>query len=100
VDLGDYPLVGVGSVCRRQQTDEIRDVLEAVRDRDPEVPLHGYGVKSQGLRRYGELLCSADSLAWSYNARRNPRLVGCAHTRCSNCLKSHADHGRAHTLGG
>jgi hypothetical protein len=87
VNLGDYPLVGVGSVCRRQHTNEIREVLEALRDRDPEIPLHGYGVKLSGLKRYGELLCSADSLAWSYNARRNPRMPGCTHMRCSNCLK-------------
>lgn len=87
IDLSTFPLVGVGSVCRRQNSDEIRDILLALRDRDPEIPLHGYGVKSLGLKRYGELLCSADSLAWSYNARRNPRLAGCNHTRCSNCLK-------------
>lgn len=87
VDLSTYPSVGVGSVCRRQHTEEIREVLEALRERDPEVPLHGYGVKTQGLRKYGDLLASADSLGWSYNARRNPRLPGCTHEKCSNCLK-------------
>lgn len=87
VDLGNYPVVGVGSVCRRQHTGEIRDILEAVRDRDPGVPLHGFGVKSLGLRLYGDLLASADSLGWSYNARRNPPLPGCNHASCSNCLK-------------
>ena len=55
VDLGTYPSVGVGSVCRRQHTEEIREVLEALRERDPGVPLHGYGVKTQGLRKYGFL---------------------------------------------
>lgn len=87
VDLANFPLVGVGSVCRRQHADEIRDVLLALLDRDPQMPLHGFGVKTQGLRKYGELLASADSLAWSYNARRNPRLPGCTHAKCSNCLK-------------
>ena len=86
VNLSAYPLVGVGSVCRRQHTGEIREVLEAVRDRDPEVPLHGFGVKVQGIRRYGDLLASADT-SWSVNARRNPRLAGCTHSKCSNCLK-------------
>jgi hypothetical protein len=47
-------------MCRRQQTDEIREVLEALHDRDPDIPLHGFGVKSLGLRRYGDLLTSAD----------------------------------------
>lgn len=87
VDLADYPLVGVGSVCRRQHTDEIREVFEALRDRDPDIPLHGFGVKARGLAKYGEYLKSADSLAWSYNARRNPPLAGCGHARCSSCLE-------------
>lgn len=86
VDLSRYPSVGVGSVCRRQHTGEIREVLEALRDRDPGVPLHGYGVKTQGLRIYGDLLASSDSLGWSLNARKNPRLPGCTHQKCSNCL--------------
>lgn len=87
VDLANYPLVGVGSVCRRQHTGEIRDILEAIRDRDPYVPLHGYGIKTLGLKLYGDLLCSADSMGWSMNARKNPRLPGCTHTSCSNCVK-------------
>ena len=33
VDLGNYPLVGVGSVCRQHES-EIRAVLKAIRDRD------------------------------------------------------------------
>ena len=84
VDLSTYPSVGVGSVCRRQHTGEIREVLEALRDRDPEVPLHGYGVKTQGLRIYGDLLASSDSMGWSLNARKNPRLPGCTHGKCWN----------------
>jgi hypothetical protein len=68
IDLGNYPSVGVGSVSRRQHTEEIRELLEALRDRDPEVPLHGYDVKTQGLRIYGDLFASADSLGSSYNA--------------------------------
>ena len=87
VDLSNYPSVGVGSVCRRQHTGEIREVLEALRDRDSEVPLHGYGVKTLGLRIYGDLLASSDSLGWSMNARKNPRLPGCTHATCSNCLR-------------
>lgn len=87
VDLSNYPLVGVGSVCRCQHTGEIRDILEAIRDRDPEIPLHGFGVKTLGLKLYGDLLRSSDSLGWSFNARKNPRLPGCAHTSCSNCVK-------------
>lgn len=86
VDLAAVPVVGVGSVCRRQHTDEIRAVFEAILERDPEMPIHGFGVKIRGLREYGNLLAAADSMAWSYNARRNPPLPGCTHKSCSNCL--------------
>ena len=50
--------------------------------------LHGFGVKTDGLDRYGWMLQSADSLAWSFVARREQRhLPGCIHPGvCSNCL--------------
>lgn len=85
VDLGAYDLVGVGSVCRRQATDEIGAILAGLRDRDRRLPIHGFGVKTQGLKQYAELLSTADSLAWSYNARRNPPLPECSHSSCANC---------------
>ncbi|QFP94829.1 queuine tRNA-ribosyltransferase [Mycobacterium phage Marshawn] len=91
VDLKAVPLVGVGSVCRRQASSEIREVFEAILARDPELPVHGFGVKTAGLREYGHLLTTADSMGWSYNARRNhdnERLaLGCTHKHCGNCMK-------------
>jgi hypothetical protein len=33
--------------------------------------MHGFGVKTQGLAMYADSLTSADSLAWSYWARRD-----------------------------
>jgi hypothetical protein len=41
----------------------------------------------QGWTRCGILLASADSLAWSYAARRQPPLPGCElrHINCANC---------------
>ncbi|PRY35305.1 DUF7221 family queuine tRNA-ribosyltransferase-like protein [Umezawaea tangerina] len=89
IDLCDYELVGVGSVCRRQATGEIHDIVTALRSVvDPELPLHGFGVKTRGLRLYGDQLTTADSLAWSYDARRGQRMDGCtSHTNCANCLR-------------
>ena len=85
VDLTRLPLVGVGSVCRRQHTSQIGAIiteLAAVGLR-----LHGFGVKRRGLARYGPLLESADSLAWSAHARRRPAQLGCVgHRNCANCL--------------
>ncbi|QDH91686.1 queuine tRNA-ribosyltransferase [Mycobacterium phage Phrappuccino] len=86
VDLHNVELVGVGSVCRRQHTSEIAAVFEAILATDEGLPVHGFGVKSLGLREYGHLLTTADSMAWSYNARKNPRLDGCTHKHCGNCM--------------
>jgi hypothetical protein len=47
-------------------------------------------VKADGLARYGHLLASADSYAWSSGARkRNVLLPGCDHPGgdCRNCPK-------------
>jgi hypothetical protein len=68
VDLRTVERVGVGSICRRQRTDEIVEVLAELRGRG--LRLHGFGVKTAGLRRCAGLLASADSLAWSFAARR------------------------------
>ncbi|KZM73296.1 hypothetical protein [Nocardia terpenica] len=88
VDLSAEPIVGLGSVCRRQGTSDaaaiVTDLVAAV----PGIRLHGFGIKITGLRRYGALLTSADSMAWSYTARRQPALTGCAgHRNCANCLR-------------
>jgi hypothetical protein len=48
--------------------------------------LHGFGVKKTGLTRYGQALASADSMAWSFDARRRPPMSGCTHATCANCL--------------
>lgn len=85
VDLTEQPLVGVGSVCRRQGTDEAGAIFEALHAAGV-TRLHGFGLKKTGLARYGHLLESADSMAWSFNARRKPPLPGCiGHRNCANC---------------
>jgi hypothetical protein len=84
VDLAEVPLVGVGSVCRRQDRAEIGVIFGELADAG--IACHGFGVKKRGLTAYGHLLASADSMAWSYNARRNPPLPGCTHKNCANCV--------------
>lgn len=85
VDLGAEPLVGLGSVCRRQSTTEIEAMTAVLVSRG--YRLHGFGVKTRGLGVYAEHLQSADSMAWSYNARRNPPIAGHTHKSCANCLE-------------
>jgi hypothetical protein len=68
--------VGVGSVCKRNGRPElILDVLAAIKSVRPDLRLHGFGVKQTALLHPGirELLYSADSMAWSYAARREGR---------------------------
>ena len=83
VNLCVEPLVGLGSVCRRQATDEIGQVCQLMHDAGI-ISLHGFGCKAGAIERYGHLLASADSMAWSFGGRRNGT---CAFkSRCANCL--------------
>lgn len=89
VDLRSEPVVGLGSVCRRQSTNDIERIVSFFHAKD--LRLHGFGVKIVGIRKYGEMLESADSMAWSFDARYtqshcskcklNPTTKNCA-----NCL--------------
>jgi hypothetical protein len=83
VKLAGYPVVGIGSVCRRQNTGEIGAIVAAF---TPWLALHGFGVKTGGLAAYGHLLTSADSMAWSFDGRRSAPLPGHTHKNCANCL--------------
>jgi hypothetical protein len=84
VVLEDYPVVGLGSVCRRQDSEQIGAIVSAF---TPQYAVHGFGVKTGGLLRYGYRLTSADSLAWSYAGRREPPMAGHPHKNCANCLQ-------------
>jgi hypothetical protein len=68
--------VGVGSVCKRNgDVRAIETVLLAVHRTRPDLRLHGFGLKTtalgSGLVR--KLLHTADSMAWSFSARRQGR---------------------------
>jgi len=100
IDLWAEPVVGVGSVCRRQATTEILALVSELSSL--ELELHGFGVKTQGLKQYGPMLTSADSMAWSFRARMLAQhqgftMPGCRHKACNNCLV-YALHWRERTL--
>lgn len=78
--------VGVGTVCRRQGTRESEDIVRSVHAVIPAAALHVFGAKIRGLTRYADALGSADSMAWSYHARRRPAMPGHPHQNCANCL--------------
>jgi hypothetical protein len=73
-------------VCRRQGSAEVDAILFAILARDPGIPLHVFGAKLTGLARYGYKLVSADSMSWSYRARRDRRSPH-GHAACTNCLE-------------
>ncbi len=85
VDLASLPLVGLGSVCRRQNTGMVEELVRHLYAGG--IQLHGFGFKLQGLARCADVLASADSMAWSYAARKRAPLPGCPHKSCANCYR-------------
>jgi hypothetical protein len=84
VDLAAAPVVGLGSVCRRQATGEIEEIVRHFAAQG--LKLHGFGVKTKGLGAYADGLTSADSMAWSDTARKEEiQLPGHTHKNCANC---------------
>jgi hypothetical protein len=78
VDLSAERLVGVGSICRRRDASTVIRSLDGLR-------IHGFGLKGDTFAACSDILTSADSMAWSYNARMSPPLAGCTHKSCANC---------------
>jgi hypothetical protein len=86
VDLTALPLVGIGTVCRRQSTTGVFRIVSQLASAG--LRLHGFGVKTLGLPHLQAVLHSADSMAWSFRARkRGFPLPGCPHRNCANCLR-------------
>jgi hypothetical protein len=87
IDLSAFPAVSIGSICRRQRTTRAGTILACLQD--TRAKLHGFGFKIRGLSLSEEHLTSADSLAWSYAARRRPPLPECVgeHEHCQNCIR-------------
>lgn len=76
---------GVGTVCRRQGTSTGETIIRTLAADG--LCIHAFGFKKQGLAACGEVLESADSMAWSFAARRSPPLPGHTHKNCANCLQ-------------
>lgn len=74
--VGPGMWIGVGSVCKRNgKPAEIEAVLMAIHAERPDLRLHGFGIKTTALGSdlVRALLFSADSMAWSFAARRQGR---------------------------
>jgi hypothetical protein len=75
VDLARVARVGVGSICRRTNVVSIGAIVSTLA-RDYGLRVHAFGLKVGGLNVAGGWLASADSMAWSYAARREKRARG------------------------
>lgn len=86
VFLAALPLVGVGTICRRQGTEEAARILGRLHAEG--LKLHAFGLKETGIPNVAPFLTSSDSLAWSLAARRQPPLPECSgHKNCANCAR-------------
>lgn len=68
--------VGVGSVCKRNGNPAvIYEILSAITRKRPDLRLHGFGLKTTSLMypAIRNLLYTADSMAWSFAARKEGR---------------------------
>jgi hypothetical protein len=104
IDLAAFPVVGVGSVCRRSNTAALAEVASVVSRLD--MASHYFGVKLTALdtgtlvaaemEARGEVwpagMASFDTASWSKHLMHEPRLPGCTHvgkdgqpSRCGNC---------------
>jgi hypothetical protein len=70
----------------RQAAAEVELLIHGVHSRGI-TWLHDLGVKTEGLIRCGRLLTSAEPMAWSFVARRQPPLPGCEtqHIEFASC---------------
>lgn len=84
VDLARAELIGVGSVCTRERSPEIADIVAALRERTT-ARLHGFGVKAEAMGLFDDV----DSMAWGKAARRQRiKHPDCTafHPVCSSCF--------------
>lgn len=83
VDLTAEPVVGIGSICRRQAMGEAVHIVRTVAEQG--IRLHGFGFKQAGIAAAWPWLVSADSMAWSYTARASKQRCSESRKSCSNC---------------
>lgn len=68
--------VGVGSICKRNGNPAaVLAVLKTIKEVRPDLRLHGFGLKTTALAHpeIVDLLHTADSMAWSFSARKQGR---------------------------
>jgi hypothetical protein len=72
VDLASLPIVGLGSVCRRQTFVEARYTIRELHALG--IKQHGFGIKTAAIPTLSPWLKTTDSQAWAQRARRESAL--------------------------
>lgn len=89
IKLTNYQTVGLGSFCRRANVAGVRELVIDLHQQG--LQLHGFGLKQDGLKLFGNHLKSSDSMAWSFTGRMAGRkginLCGQTHKAkgCGDC---------------
>lgn len=89
IDLRAASTVGLGSFCRRANVAGVRELVIDLAASG--LGLHGFGLKQDGLRLFGNHLQSSDSMAWSLAGRfagqKGQHLCGQPHRAksCADC---------------
>lgn len=86
-DFESEPIVGVCSLVNRYNSPEFRKLLQELHGRG--LKLHAFGLSTIALRTVHPYIASADSLTWSFIARRRRikhRHCLARHATCNNCL--------------
>jgi hypothetical protein len=87
IRLEKEPRVGVGSVASRQSDTMLSPLFGNLQQKG--LKLHAFGLSSVGLQQVHPYIDSADSMVWSYIARRRKlKHPTCKsdHSICNNCL--------------
>lgn len=92
IDLRNYDTVGMGSFCRRANVAGVRELVISLKQHG--LNMHGFGLKKDGLKLFGDYLKSSDSMAWSFAGRaagwKNIYLCGTPHINAKSCSDCYA----------
>ena len=83
-------LFGIGTVCSRNgDTSSIYSILAAIKRKEPNIRLHGFGLKTSAFWDWhiADYLESADSMAWSARGRRDKLCKWCTQKSCTHCME-------------
>lgn len=83
--LSEERITGIGSICRRNQTENIVNIVKMLHKEN--IKMHTFGIKGAALKLVHPLIVSSDSMAWAMRAKYSPPMEGHPHKACTSCLE-------------